>query len=220
MSSEEIVFAFKEYKNDVNAAKMAAYMKNKFVFLGIKSPIRREIQKEFLKETKKFQLVDTVALVKDLFSQEYRELHYFALDILKQKKKAFTREHQSFAKSLVLNNSWWDTVDFLATHLYNPILQDMELKERKVAVNQLVEHNNLWLNRVAIIYQLPLKEETNTNILESAILTHIDSKEFFHQKAIGWSLRQYSKTNPSYVAAFIEKYKLSKLAKKEASKYL
>ena len=41
-------------------------------------------------------------------------------------------------------------------------------------------------------------------------------------KAIGWSLRDYSRTNPTWVRNFIDNHKdrLSKLSMKEASKYL
>jgi 3-methyladenine DNA glycosylase AlkD len=46
------------------------------------------------------------------------------------------------------------------------------------------------------------------------------NKEFFIQKAIGWSLREISKLNPSWVRHQIEYHNLEGLAKKEASKYL
>lgn len=42
------------------------------------------------------------------------------------------------------------------------------------------------------------------------------SKEFFINKAIGWILREYSRTNPEWVIAFVGKTELSPLSKKEA----
>ena len=46
--------------------------------------------------------------------------------------------------------------------------------------------------------------------------------EFFINKAIGWALRDYSKTNPQWVKDFIEKYKnnMASLSIREASKYI
>ena len=46
--------------------------------------------------------------------------------------------------------------------------------------------------------------------------------EFFINKAIGWSLRDYSKTNQDWVRNFVEthKDKMDKLSIREASKYL
>jgi 3-methyladenine DNA glycosylase AlkD len=42
------------------------------------------------------------------------------------------------------------------------------------------------------------------------------SNEFFIRKAIGWALREYSKTNPKAVVNFVSKTKLSKLSEYEA----
>ena len=57
-------------------------------------------------------------------------------------------------------------------------------------------------------------------LLKSLIIQHQNRKEFFIQKAIGWSLRQYSKFNPKKVSEFILEINLQGLAKREASKYL
>jgi 3-methyladenine DNA glycosylase AlkD len=86
----------------------------------------------------------------------------------------------------------------------------------------LISSNNFWLNRTAIIVQLRCKNQTDTTFLETAILTHMHSKEFFIRKAIGWSLRQYARTNPKWVIDFINQYdkQLSGLSKREALKHL
>ena len=47
-------------------------------------------------------------------------------------------------------------------------------------------------------------------------------KEFFIRKAIGWALRDYAKTNPVAVRAFVEEHRkrLSGLSIREATKHL
>ena len=59
-------------------------------------------------------------------------------------------------------------------------------------------------------------------LLEKIIVNNFGSNEFFINKAIGWSLRDYSKTNPKWVKEFVGKYKdkMDKLSIKEASKYI
>ena len=54
------------------------------------------------------------------------------------------------------------------------------------------------------------------------IVNSFGSDEFFINKAIGWSLRNYSRTNLVWVINFIIKYRtlMNKLSIKEASKYL
>ena len=82
--------------------------------------------------------------------------------------------------------------------------------------------DNIWLRRVAIDHQLLRKEKTNVQLMEKILLHNLNQTEFFINKAIGWALRDYSKTNPAWVACFIEKNKerMADLSIKEASKYL
>ena len=57
---------------------------------------------------------------------------------------------------------------------------------------------------------------------EKILVNNFGSSEFFINKAIGWSLRDYSKTNQDWVRNFVEthKDKMDKLSIREASKYL
>ena len=66
------------------------------------------------------------------------------------------------------------------------------------------------------------QDKKNTNLLEQKIVNSFGSDEFFINKAIGWSLRNYSRTNLVWVINFIIKYRtlMNKLSIKEASKYL
>ena len=216
----DITSAFEVFANKPKADKMAAYLKNKFVCYGIKAPDRRIIQKEFYSELKSFTIEDSIELARSLYNLPHRELHYFAMEIVGRKSKLLNPYHLEFVEFLVLKNSWWDTVDFVATHLFHPILKKLEYDRRKEYVRKLAQHENMWMNRVAIIFQLPLKHETEEELLELAIMPHLTSKEFFHQKAIGWALRQYSKYNPSYVINFLDSHTLANLSVREASKYL
>ncbi len=76
------------------------------------------------------------------------------------------------------------------------------------------------VKRAAILFQLKYKEHTNESLLYRFIEQNSDSKEFFIQKAIGWVLREYSKTNPASVRQFIESHSLAALSVREGSKYL
>ena len=58
--------------------------------------------------------------------------------------------------------------------------------------------------------------------MEAILVNNFGSNKFFIVKGIGWSLRDYSKTNPELVKEFVEKCKdkMDKLSIKEASKYI
>ena len=66
---------------------------------------------------------------------------------------------------------------------------------------------DFWIRRTAIDHQLCRKEKTNTKLMEAILVNNIGSNEFFINKAIGRSLRDYSKANSKLVKEFVEKYK-------------
>ena len=97
-----------------------------------------------------------------------------------------------------------------------------EKQELEKIILQWSLSDNIWLRRIAIDHQLLRKEKTNVQLMEKILLHNLNQAEFFINKAIGWALRDYSKTNPTWVAGFIEKNKerMADLSIKEASKYL
>ena len=107
-------------------------------------------------------------------------------------------------KKLVIKKSWWDTVDVLDRIIGSLIYRDETLKKE---ILKWSVDDNIWLRRVAIDHQLLRKEKTDTDLLEKILVNNLNHTEFFINKAIGWALRDYSKTNPQWVKDFIEKYK-------------
>jgi 3-methyladenine DNA glycosylase AlkD len=79
---------------------------------------------------------------------------------------------------------------------------------------------NIWLQRTCLIYQLKYKDDVNTELLSSFIKELSVSKEFFIAKAIGWSLREYSKRNPSWVLDFVQNTDLQPLSRREAMRLI
>lgn len=218
METKDIINEFINNHNEENAKAMKAYLKDNFEFLGVKTPLRKQLSKEFLKEKSKEVFIDE-ALVKELWANEYREIQYIAIEYLIKQKKKLQREHIALIKDLIITKSWWDSVDLIASHLAGELGRKYpELIEEYFL--PWSESENLWLRRTAILYQLKYKENTNADILKQVIKVNLHHEEFFIRKAIGWSLREYSKSNPEWVREFIANNKLSKLSEKEASKYL
>lgn len=101
---------------------------------------------------------------------------------------------------LVVFKSWWDTVDILDRVVGSLVANHPELEE---VLLKWSLSDNIWLRRVAIDHQLLRKEKTNVQLMEKILLNNLDRTEFFINKATGWALRDYSKTNPEWVARFI-----------------
>lgn len=216
MNTESLILKMHKNKNEENRIPMEKYMLNKFKFLGIKSPERREISKEYLKKLKKEEFSWTI--FNSLWVQEEREFQYLAIDYLKLKKKELSDTDLPTIKNYIVDKAWWDSVD----NFYS-ILSEIGLnyKINSKMISWSVDEN-IWIRRISIIHQLHRKEKTNTKLLEEILKNNFGSHEFFINKAIGWALRDYSKTNLEWVRNFIENNKtsLDKLSIKEASKYL
>lgn len=212
---------FQELKDSGDAAqskKMSAYMRDQFLYLGVPTPKRRIVCKEFFREAKKTDEIDW-NFIKHCWGEPCRELQYVAVDYLTLMKKHLTPSDVPKIRELAIQKSWWDTVDGLDTLIGDIALYFPEVNETLLKWSM---DENIWLRRIAIDHQLSRKDKTDTKLLERIIINNLGQSEFFINKAIGWSLREYSKTNPDWVRSFVESYreKLAPLSIREASKYI
>ena len=207
-----------QHKNEEQAQRMSKYMLNKFEYIGIKTSERRKIFKNFFKEYKNEEKIDW-EFVNKCWENKYREFQYIAADYLKNMKDKLTIDDIPEFKRLILKKSWWDTIDNLDMTIGALALKDSNVN--KILLEWSLDEN-IWLRRIAIDHQLLRKEKTDTELLEKILKNNLGQAEFFINKAIGWALRDYSKTNPNWVKNFIEKNreKMAKLSIREASKYL
>ena len=217
MDVEELLENLKAVAKPDDAVAMKAYMKNKFEFLGVKTPVRRKLAKAFFKQQTD-SVIDWV-FINESWDNPYRELQYAALDYLEIRKKLLTPSDLPRLKKLAQTKSWWDTIDFL-DRLVGSIIA--RFPETKGIILVWSRDEDIWLRRLATDHQLLRKEETDTELLEKILVNNLGQTEFFINKAIGWSLRDYSKTNPDWVRDFIERHQaeMAALSIREGSKYL
>ncbi|MEH7011142.1 DNA alkylation repair protein [Neobacillus niacini] len=215
---EKLTTLFEEHRNEENAGPMKKYMKDHFPFLGMKSPLRKELEKLFFKETEILKDPFDIDFVTGLWEKEEREYHYTAITYIGKFIKKLPKDVIPFLERLITTKSWWDSVDSIA-----PLVGELARKYPEVieeTINRWSVDDNFWLRRSAILFQLKYKNQTNEALLYDYIVKNADSKEFFIQKAVGWALREYSKTNPESVKEFIEGNQLAPLSVREGSKYL
>jgi len=216
---KSILPIFEAHRNDKKAKAMAAYLRNQFDFYGIQSPLRRSLQKEIFTQQGKPLGDELKAIVQLCWADKHRELQHFAMDLMLKSIKELDDSFIPFIEKLILQKSWWDTVDWLA-----PTGIGMILKRYPHLIQPLtsrwIEDDNIWLQRSAILFQLKYKSETNVELMSQYILRRADSKEFFVQKAAGWMLRQYSREDADFVRQFIANNELPSLTKREGLKWL
>ncbi|MBK7873237.1 MAG: DNA alkylation repair protein [Saprospiraceae bacterium] len=208
---------FQAHADAENALPMKRYMKNHFEFFGIKKPERAELSKAVIARLGilESEILKEVCFL--CFQEEQREMQYFVYDLLGQLIKKLDDSFLGMIQSLILQKSWWDTVDFLAPKLAGNILLRYSNKISEYP-EKWIESENIWLQRSAILFQLDYKNKTDQELLFDFILKRADSKEFFVQKQRAGLCGNIQKTNPGAVKQFIMNHTLPKLTVREGLK--
>ena len=202
-----------ENSNPDLAKQMEKYLRNK-----LKSPERRKSYHDLIKAEKKNKKIDW-KLLDQAWSDSHREAQYFVCDYLISLEKYLTFEDIDQIFNYIKSKQWWDTIDSLIKPIGKIGLRDERVNDLMLIWSK---DNDFWVRRVAIEHQLLRKDKMNIELLEKILENNLNSSEFFINKAIGWALRDYSKSNPEWVREFIENHvsDMAPLSIKEGSKYI
>jgi len=210
---------FEQNANPAQAAPMKKYMRDQFEYLGIKTPQNTALQKEFYKTYGLPELSELDEILRDLWSLPQREFQYVAVGLLGKFNKQIPAKFIKTIEYMLVTKSWWDTVDIIAGGTIGVHFKRFpDVREKYLA--KWRASDNFWLRRTTILFQLGYKKETNFELLREIIRDNLDSKEFFINKAIGWSLRQYARIDPKAVTKFVKSTPLHPLSRREAMKHL
>ncbi|MDG9726144.1 MULTISPECIES: DNA alkylation repair protein [unclassified Streptomyces] len=198
------------------AVAMRAYMKDVAPFLGLTSPVRRALSRTVLEGLPRPGESDCAAVALRCWRLPEREYHYFAVDYLRRHVTHCSSGFLPVARHLLTTVPWWDTVDLLAAHVVGGLVAaDRDLTAE---MDAWIADEDLWLVRTALLHQLRYRERTDTERLFDYCLRQSGHDDFFVRKAIGWCLREYAKTDPDAVRAFVSEHgrRLAPLSVREA----
>ena len=217
MDVTDILNALKPAADPARAAPMAAYMKHRFSFLGIPTPERRRLIKPLIRAGRGQPL--NWHFMEDCWANPYRELQYVATDYLRSRQSQLDERDLPRLQGFMVRKAWWDSVDAFIGPLGHLVQRYPAVRVEIIAMAQA---EDFWLRRAAITCQLLAKERTDRALLATVLNHNLGATEFFINKAIGWALRQYSKTDAAWVRAYLAEHRdgLSRLSVREASKYL
>ncbi|MFH0883705.1 MAG: DNA alkylation repair protein, partial [bacterium] len=206
----------------VRAKGAQAYMKSEMPFRGVDARGQREIHRACLKQHPVRSIDELRNATLDLWDRaEYREERYAAQEILKKYSKFLDISDRTLLRHIIITGAWWDYVDFVAKWVVGDLLKRYP-EEMKQELMEWIEDEDLWIRRAAILAQLSFKDKTDTQLLFNFCDRCLEETTFWMRKAIGWALREYSKTNPGKVRQFIAKNRdrMAGLTLREASKYV
>jgi 3-methyladenine DNA glycosylase AlkD len=210
---------FEQNADPSQAAPMKKYMRDQFEYLGIKTPKNVALQKEFFEEHGFPKLSELELVLRDLWSLPQREFQYVAVGLLGRFNKELPAKFIKTIEYMLVTKSWWDTVDSIAGGTVGVHFRRFPDVRAKYLAKWRAS-DNFWLRRTAILFQLNYKKDTDFDLLCEIICENLDSREFFINKAIGWSLRQYARVDPKAVTKFVKSTPLHPLSRREAMKHL
>lgn len=220
--------AFAAHADAARAIQMQAYMKSEMPYHGVPKPVVTKLVREIFDDYAFDRPERWDADVRAIFDGAcFREEWYAALALLSHRKakrfESADRWEQALAlhEHLVVGASWWDIVDEIAAHRVGALLAAAPAK-MKPAMRAWSRSPQMWKARTSILAQLRFKDRTDEALLFACIEPSLDSKEFFLRKAIGWALREHSKTNADAVVQYVceNDARLSGLSKREALRLL
>jgi 3-methyladenine DNA glycosylase AlkD len=203
----------------VQAAPMKKYMRDQFEYLGIKSPLFKSLMKAHIAAHGTPPIYELDVILRDLWALPQREFQYAANGLLSRSENQIPAEFIRTMEYMIVMKSWWDTVDTISGGPLGVHFQRFP-KVREKYLAKWRASDNLWLRRATILFQLNYKKETDFPLLCEIICENLNSREFFINKAIGWSLRQYARVDPQAVRQFVESTPLHPLSRREAMKHL
>ena len=200
------------------AEGMRAYMRDRFEYLGIQTPVRRAVIGPLAKAFKPADAAELRKAADGLWKMREREYQYVAADLLIRYQGALSLDDLPWLLDLAQQKSWWDTVDCIVK-VVGKIVRRSGAKGVR-AMDHAVKHKDFWVRRIAMLHQLGSRDACDTERLFRFAELLAAEKEFFIRKAIGWALRDYAWHDVHAVEEFLKSTSapLSGLTMREARK--
>jgi 3-methyladenine DNA glycosylase AlkD len=204
------------------APEMQAYMKSTMPFRGVPTPVRTKLMRGILAAWTPRDRATWEAIVRTLWDgAAFREERYATIDVCAHRSARRWQDASTVPlyEHLIVTGAWWDHVDAVAIQFVGPILQTDPVGVAPT-IRRWAAADDRWLRRSAIIVQNRAKRSTDTQLLAEVIEPNLGDADFFVRKGIGWALREYAKTDPAWVRAFVAEHDLAPLSRREAMKHL
>ena len=220
---DAVIERLRRVADPVRAPQQQAYMKSKMPYLGVTVPQCRRIAGSVFRALPLPNAETWESAILALWREAaHREERYAAIELLNFPRYSgwIAPERVPAMEELIVTGAWWDYVDAIAGRALGVLLA-AHPRPAGALLRAWAMSDNVWKRRSAILAQLRRKRATDTQLLTDVIEPSIGEQEFFLRKGIGWALREYSKTDPEWVVAFLDAHPdLSRLSRREALKHL
>ena len=215
---------FREEGDPRRAEGARAYMKSELAFHGVTAAQVRRAAADTLHSYPGAGRADLIAIARATFARNDFDLRSGAIALLERRAALLEPEDLPALIEMVRISSCWAHVDWLATKIVPPALAKLPKTARAHRIRRWARDSDLWVRRTALLVQ---HDELRRGRGDFALFAEIaapmlEEKAFWIRKAIGWVLREASKTRPALVRGFMRTHgrRMSGLTRREAEKYL
>jgi 3-methyladenine DNA glycosylase AlkD len=206
------------------AAGQQAYMKSSMPYYGLPAPVLKRVLRPILTEHAPQDRETWEATVRELWDDAtHREERYAATALARHRAARPWQDPESLGlyRHLVVTGAWWDHVDEIASHLVGDVLAGHRAEVTPV-MRAWARDDDLWVRRTAVLSQVRHRGDTDTDLLHDVVAANLDDTSFWLRKAIGWALRDYSRSDPEWVRSEVDRLgpRLSGLSRREAIRRL
>jgi 3-methyladenine DNA glycosylase AlkD len=204
------------------AVNEKAYLKSELVFLGSDMPAIRKIAKALIVRVRAADEASVRPLVVALWGTGVHELRAVAMFVLEANEAALGARDIPLVARLLRESRSWAYLDWICFKVAAPMLPRVPQLRRTLP--RWARDDDFWMRRAALLTLLPgLKDGTVPfSAFVALAVPMLGEREFFIRKALGWVLREVSKSDNVTVAAFLRAHRadVSGLTMREGAKYL
>lgn len=195
------------------------YLKSDLDFFGVGLGPMGRIAKDYL-ATANPDHDELMKVVVELWRKPIFERRMTGVILLERRASSLESSDLDLVEELVRRSKTWALVDGLAVNVVGSINLRYKIKTR---LDRCARDENFWIRRTSLLAEIkPLKAGAPFGPFAARADRMLEEKEFFIRKAIGWVLRETSKTRPDEVYEWIapRTHRASGVTMRETVRYL
>jgi 3-methyladenine DNA glycosylase AlkD len=204
------------------ASAEKAYLKSDLRFWGTGQESIRAAVREYCAAHPDLSRTELRGIAEALYATDVHELRAAAIGVLERNRESLTDRDLPWLIALVRRSKSWAYVDWIAPKVIGDVIARDPPSRRRLTM--WARDEDFWVRRAALLAEHDaLRKGAGDFALWSRLAgSMLAEREFFIRKAIGWVLREVSKTRPELTYGFLRKHgdRVSRLSLQEGAKYL
>ena len=201
-AAAQVVAALLPFADPERAVQASRYLKSDLDFLGVSVPGIRAVVTKADRARPGLGRDEALAWARALWRARVHERRIAAIELLRRHVRVLRPADLADVEAWVREAHGWAYVDPLAGDIAGPVA--LHCPDAWARIDAWATDEDFWIRRSALLTRLPgiRRGGLDRERFERYATPMLTEKEFFIRKAIGWVLREASKKDPAYVAAW------------------